>query len=198
MPTPLADAAFIHHDDAVLHTVSKLIAPTDPLFRTPTESDLRDDFTSQHQRHARLQLQLPVKQGGCGITSSTTTAPIAYVAAWRGCLSFLRKALPTSQVRGRWSSTDRGASSRAGWRRRVGTRRRGLQPDVTLLDSSRHLPVIVSPWKVAGALTRQPAACWPSHHPTHPYLPPDSYPPPPGTIAATISATILTTISSTI
>ena len=32
----LADVAFIHHDDAVLHTVSKLIAPSDPLFRTPT------------------------------------------------------------------------------------------------------------------------------------------------------------------
>ena len=36
VPTPLADVAFIHHDDAVLHTVSKLIAPSDPLFRTPT------------------------------------------------------------------------------------------------------------------------------------------------------------------
>ena len=89
VPAPLADAAFIHHDDAVLHTVSKLIAPSDPLFRTPTEADELDDFTAQHQRLARLQLQLPLKHGGCGITSSTTTAPLAYVAAWRGCLSFL-------------------------------------------------------------------------------------------------------------
>ena len=37
----MADVAFIHHDDAVLHTVSKLIAPSDPLFRTPTAADER-------------------------------------------------------------------------------------------------------------------------------------------------------------
>ena len=76
-------------DRCIRYTVSKLIAPSDPLFRTPTDADVLDDFTAQHQRLARLQLQLPVKLGGCGITSSTTTAPLAYIAAWRGCLSFL-------------------------------------------------------------------------------------------------------------
>ena len=77
------------HENSVLGTVSKLIAPSDPLFRAPTDADLRDNFTLQHQRFARLQLQLSLKMGGCGIASTVMTAPLANIAAWRSCLSFL-------------------------------------------------------------------------------------------------------------
>ena len=79
----------VEHENGVLGTVSKLIAPSDPLFRVPTDADLRDNFTLQHQRFARLQLQLSLKMGGCGIASTVMTAPLAHIAAWRSCLSFL-------------------------------------------------------------------------------------------------------------
>ena len=81
VPTALAAHAFAAHENSVLGTVSKLIAPSDPLFRAPTDADLRDNFTLQHQRFARLQLQLSLKMGGCGIASTVMTAPLANIAA---------------------------------------------------------------------------------------------------------------------
>ena len=88
-PPALAYEAFVGHERNILGTVSKLISPTDPLFRDLTDADARDDYSRQHQRLARLQVQLSLKEGGCGIASTVMTAPLAYIAAWRSCLSFL-------------------------------------------------------------------------------------------------------------
>ena len=82
----LSDHPFVESLEADT-TVSGAVLPDDTHFEDlsglhntgqgdgTTDADIDDGFTLQHQRHARLQLQLPVKMGGCGITSTTAIAP---------------------------------------------------------------------------------------------------------------------------